>query len=132
MSIETKNKNIVKEFLTVFSEGNQEKVMEMLSESATWWIAGSMPISRTYDKKAFSELLSGVSNTMQGNIVIEPRAFTAEGNKVAVEAESFATTLEGVSYNNLYHFLFVINDNKISEVKEYLDTTHAEKVLCKS
>jgi ketosteroid isomerase-like protein len=49
---------------------------------------------------------------------------------VAVEAESFTQTKTGRTYNNLYHFLFKIRGDKISAVKEYLDTMHANTVLC--
>jgi ketosteroid isomerase-like protein len=36
----------------------------------------------------------------------------------------------GKTYQNLYHFLFVVRDGKIQSVKEYLDTMHAADVLC--
>jgi uncharacterized protein len=36
----------------------------------------------------------------------------------------------GKTYQNKYHFLFQVRDGKIQAVKEYLDTTHANDVLC--
>jgi ketosteroid isomerase-like protein len=55
---------------------------------------------------------------------------TAEGDKVAVEAESHANMKSGKTYQNKYHFLITIQDGKIQAVKEYLDTAHADDVLC--
>ena len=35
----------------------------------------------------------------------------------------------GRIYNNLYHFLFVVRDGKVLQVKEYLDTMHTNDVF---
>jgi ketosteroid isomerase-like protein/nitrite reductase/ring-hydroxylating ferredoxin subunit len=130
MSQEQSNKRVVGRFLEVFSSGAVESTMAMMTDDATWWVAGTMPISGSYDKKAFERLLAGVLEACEAPIRIEPRSYVAEGESVAVEAESFAHTRNGLTYNNLYHFLFTVRDGKIARVKEYLDTMHANTVLC--
>jgi uncharacterized protein len=130
MSREQANKSIVARFLEEFSTGAVDTTMAMMTEDATWWVAGSMPISGTYDKPAFTRLLSGVLETCTGPIRITPKSYVAEGGHVAVEAESYTQTRSGLTYNNLYHFLFTIRDGKIAGVKEYLDTMHANTILC--
>ena len=124
------NKALVREFLTRFSSGEVAGTMEMMADDATWWVAGTMPISGTYDKAQFARLLSGVLETCTGPIRITPREFTAEGDRVALEAESYTETKSGRIYNNLYHFVFKVRDGRIAGVKEYLDTMHANAVLC--
>jgi ketosteroid isomerase-like protein len=124
------NMDTVSRFLEHFSSGDVEKTMALFADDATWWVAGTMPISGTYGKAAFTKLLGGVLETCTGPIVIRPLAFTCEGERVAVEAESFAQTRKGRIYNNLYHFLFTVRDGKIAGVKEYLDTMHTNAVLC--
>jgi ketosteroid isomerase-like protein len=54
---------------------------------------------------------------------------TAEGERVAVEAESKAKLANGTLYHNRYHFLFVVRDGRIQAVKEYLDTLHVMNAL---
>jgi ketosteroid isomerase-like protein/nitrite reductase/ring-hydroxylating ferredoxin subunit len=130
LSHEQSNKRIVSRFLEVFSSGAVESTMAMMADDATWWVAGTMALSGTYDKKAFERLLAGVLQACEAPIRIEPKSYIAEGESVAVEAESFARTRNGRSYNNLYHFLFTVRDGKIARVKEYLDTMHANMVLC--
>jgi hypothetical protein len=49
-----------------------------------------------------------------------PKGITAEGDRVAVEAESYGETASGKIYNNLYHFLFEVRGGKIQAVREYL------------
>jgi hypothetical protein len=77
MSAEQMNKNIVARFLQEFSTGAVDNTMAMMTEDATWWVAGSMPISGTYDKPAFTRLLSGVLETCSGPIRITPKSFVA-------------------------------------------------------
>jgi len=124
------SKQIVTRFLELFSSGSIDETMAMMTDDATWWVAGTMPISGTYDKRAFARLLASVLDTCTGPIKITPRAFTTEGDRVALEAESFTQTRSGRTYNNLYHFVFVVSDGKIAIVKEYLDTMHANAILC--
>ena len=130
MSIEQDNKQVVTKFLQLFSSGDVAQTMAMFAEDATWWVAGTMPISGTYDKAQFTQLLSGVLETCTGPIQIKPLAFTAEGERVALEAESYTQTRNGRTYNNFYHFLFKVREGKIAGVKEFLDTMHTNAVLC--
>ena len=85
---------------------------------------------RYYDKAAFTTLLMGVADTLKGPILITPKVLTAEGGRVAVEAESLAHTNSGRTYNNRYHFLITVHDGRVTLVKEYLDTMHANAILC--
>lgn len=124
------NKQTVKRFMEVFSSGDVPATLAMMADSATWWVAGTIPLSGTYDKAAFGKLLSGVSEACKGPIRLMPKAFTAEGERVAVETESLAHLRNGRTYNNHYHFLFIVRDGKIAGVKEYLDTMHTMAILC--
>jgi uncharacterized protein len=130
MKTEEANKQVVKKFLELFSSGAVAETMAMMTDDATWWVAGTMPISGTYDKAQFTKLLSGVLDVCTGPIKITPREFTAEGDRVALEAESYTQTRSGRTYNNLYHFVFRVREGKIAGVKEYLDTMHANAILC--
>lgn len=60
---------------------------------------------------------------------VTPTGLTAEGDRVAVEAESSGETATGRTYNNQYHFLFEVRDGKIQAAREYLDTLYAKEVL---
>ncbi len=130
MSPEKTHENTVSEFLRLFSSGDVEQTMAMMTEDATWWVAGTMPISGTYDKAAFTRLLSGVLDACTGPIQITPKHYTIQGDRVALEAESYTQTRNGRTYNNLYHFLIRVRDGKVASVREYLDTMHANSVLC--
>lgn len=124
------NKRIVLGFFENFSSGNVDAALAAMADTATWWIAGNFPLSGTKTKKEFAELLKGVGSAMPEGIKITPKGITAEGDRVAVEAESYGKHVNGKVYHNQYHFLIEVRDGKIQVVREYLDTMHANDVLC--
>jgi len=128
---EARNKELVAEFMEVFSAGDVPKILSYLDESATWWVAGNLEgISGTKNKKEFGEMLAGLSGlTVSGAITLTPLAWTAEGERVAVETESYSELRNGRVYNNLYHFVFEVRDGKIRSIKEFLDTEHTRAVF---
>ncbi|GAA4678102.1 nuclear transport factor 2 family protein [Pseudonocardia yuanmonensis] len=130
-ALEEENKKVVTEFMEVFSSGDVTGILDSLTDDATWWVAGNIPgISGTKDKAGFGEMLGGIAEgTKTGAITLTPLAFTAEGERVAVETESYAELKNGRIYNNLYHFVFTVRDGKISSVKEFLDTEHTTAVF---
>ena len=123
------NKKTVTDFLETFSKGDVDGVTAMLDDSATWWVAGTMCLSGTYPKKEFLELLGGVATGCKGPIKLTPNTLTAEGDRVAVETESYSEMNNGRVYNNLYHFVFEVRDGLIRSVKEFLDTEHTRAVF---
>lgn len=130
-SIEERNKALVAEFMRVFSAGDVPKILSYLSDSATWWVGGNLEgISGTKNKTEFGEMLAGLSAlTVTGAIQLTPLAWTAGGDRVAVETESYSELRNGRVYNNLYHFAFEVRDGKIQSIKEFLDTEHTRAVF---
>jgi uncharacterized protein len=125
-----KNKKLVTDFFGNFSQGRTEQVLGSMTDSATWWVAGNFPLSGTRDKKSFGELLAGISENCEGPIRITVKGLTAEGNRVAVEAESYVKLKNGRVYKNQYHFLVEVKDGKVDRVREYLDTMHTNEIFC--
>jgi len=117
-------KATVAQFLEIFSEGNVEKTLGALTEDATWWVSGRIDgMSGSYDKDGFGKLIAGVADVYVAPLRITPISMVAEGDKVAVEADSYAELKDGRVYNPRCHFLFqVAPDGRIALVHEYLDT----------
>jgi ketosteroid isomerase-like protein len=129
MSVE-ENKRVVMGLFEAMNAGNADAVMGALADSATWWVAGNFPLSGTKTKAQFGELLAGLAPQIDGALRLTPIGVTADGERVAVEADSYAKLKNGRTYQNQYHFLFIVRDGKIQDVKEYMDTMHANQVLC--
>lgn len=123
MSIET-NKALVTRFWQAFTDGKYEEILGMLSDDATWWVAGTTALSGTYSKSEFGKLLDRIVPMAPKGLRVTPKLLTAEGDRVSVEAVSYAEFTNGRTYQNAYHFMMVIRDGKFSAVREYLDTEH--------
>lgn len=130
-TLEEQNTALVKEFMEVFSGGDVDRILSYLAPTATWWVGGDIDgISGTKNKEEFGQMLAGLSTaTVKGAIALTPTAITAQGDRVAAETESYAEMTDGKVYNNLYHFVFVIRDGLLTEIKEYLDTEHTRAVF---
>jgi len=123
------NKNIVIEFWRKFSAGDYSASLEMLSAEATWWVAGSTSLSGTYSKTEFAALLEQVAPLVPNGITVTPTILTAESDRVSVEATSYGEVTNGKTYQNIYHFMMVIANGKITTVREYLDTEHVTSIF---
>lgn len=123
------NKQLVQRFLAALSSGDLGETLGFLHEDSTWWVAGKTAVSGTYTKSEFGKLLGGIAANVDGAITLTPKAYTAEGNRVAVECESLAHFKNGRTYNNFYHFLFEVKDEQLYRIKEYLDTMHVQEVV---
>jgi uncharacterized protein len=131
MSVEA-NKQVVLSFFEHFSAGTVDAALALMADTATWWVAGhpeKFTLAGTKTKAQFAELVQGIGAAMPQGLRVTPTGITAEGERVAVEAESYGETASGKIYNNLYHFLVEVRDGKIQAVREYLDTMHAKEVL---
>jgi ketosteroid isomerase-like protein len=124
------SKKIVLGFFENLNAGGAPAALDALSDSATWWIQGNFPLSGTRTKAQFVELLGQLGAAIDGALSLRVKGVTAEGGRVAVEAESFAKMKSGKTYQNRYHFLCEVRGGKIQAVREYLDTMHANEVLC--
>ena len=126
------NKKLVLGFFEDMSAGNAEAFLGAMADNATWWVAGNpkdFPLAGTKTKAEFTKLLGGIGEVMPKGLKITPKGVTAEGNRVAVEAESYGEHASGKIYNNLYHFMVECENGKVTAVREYLDTMHANDVL---
>lgn len=126
MSIE-QNKELVREFFDRFSANDVAGALEMMADDATWWIAGKpeqLPAAGEYSKEKIARLLHNMLGQLPNGLKMTVKGMIAEGDKVALEVESYGELRNGRVYNQEYHFAVTVRGGKISGVREYLDTQH--------
>jgi len=131
MSVEA-NRRIVLDFLGHYAAGRYSSALAMLADDARWWLPGhpdEFPAAGWADKATVERRLAANLKLLPHGLEITTGAVTAEEDRVAIEAESRATLVNGRLYHNRYHFLFVLRAGRIVAVKEYLDTLHAREAL---
>ena len=121
------NKQLASEFFARFSANDIAGALDTLTDDANWWIAGKpdqLPAAGAHSKEQIASVLYGMAGRLKDGLKMTVKNLMAEGNRVAVEVESYGELQNGRVYNNEYHFLLTIRAGRISEVKEYLDTQH--------
>ena len=128
-ALEEANKKIAREFMDVLTKADAEALDRLYAEDFELWTAGSLPFS---GRKSRAEAIGNaplVLGMFPSGLEFEIVGMTAEGERVAIEAISRGTHVGGKSYANHYHFLMRVQDGKIVEFKEYMDTEHAREVF---
>ena len=127
-SVTEKNKTITKEFFEALSNGS-DKYLDFYTDESIIWTAGNNAIGGTRTKKEVEGFAQNILSAFPTGITFNIKNMTAEDERVAVEIDGEAMHASGATYNNQYHFLLRIKDGKILELKEYMDTQLAAKIL---
>lgn len=123
------NKALVCRFWEAFSASRFDDALGLLSDDARWWVAGTTDISGTYSKQEFSELVNGVAEGTENGVQVTPTLLTAEDNRVSMEATSYGLMRDGREYKNIYHFMHEVDGDRITAVREYMDTEHVTEIF---
>src|SRR5215831_8253935 len=113
------NKRLVMSFVEALSAGNVDAAKAALADDATWWLPGSLPVAGTYrGKKAiFEDFMGKAQPLFQPNSVsIQVRNVIGEGDNVAVEWIARGKTAKGKDYENYYHLMFEVRNDRIQAV----------------
>ena len=122
------NKKLVEDFFSILSSGSQD-YLDFYTEESIIWTAGENAIGGSRSKSEVVGFAKSVLDSFPDGITFNIVNLIAENDCVAAEVEGSAMHVSGKPYNNKYHFLLKIKDNKILELKEYMDTQLAAKVL---
>ena len=122
------NKKLVEDFFRIISSGSQD-YLDFYTEESIIWTAGENAIGGSRSKGEVVGFAKSILDSFPEGIAFKVVNLVAENDCVAAEVEGSAMHVSGKPYNNKYHFLLKIKDNKILELKEYMDTQLAAKVL---
>jgi ketosteroid isomerase-like protein len=120
------NKQLSLDFLAAMGTGDHAWFERHLAPDFVWihpQHPDYSPVCGSHDRTQFIALSRGLLARMPQGLRVELRGMTAEGDRVAVEAESFGQTAAG-EYNNRYHFLFQFRAGLIVLGKEYSDSAY--------
>jgi ketosteroid isomerase-like protein len=129
-SLEARNKSLARKFVDAISRADVDAIVNAYAPDGTCWTSGTLPISGTFTRDQVAAASRGVLTVFPEGLRFTIHALTAEGERVAIEAESYGKHVSGKIYNNKYHFVLRARGGKIVEWREYMDTMHANDVLC--
>jgi ketosteroid isomerase-like protein len=126
VSTET-NKELVREYWRHINDNQSSEVLNLCTDDFQFWFPGEGRGFQT--REQCQETFASIFDIFPEGLIFTLYEMTAEGDRVALEAESHGVHKSGKNYNNHYHFLFRMRDGKIAEIREYGDTAHARSVL---
>jgi ketosteroid isomerase-like protein len=123
---------VVRAYYADISQGRFAEAAERLSPDSTLWILGEghWPLGGRHDLSSLKKIHATVTQRFPDGLKLTIKDMTVDGERVAVEAESLGTRIDGKIYHNSYHYLIIVRDGLICERREYLDTIHAREMLC--
>ena len=118
------NKKLVSDTWGAVSNGDVQGFMNNLSEDVTWTFFGSHRFAGTIRGKEelVAKLFAPLGEVLDGGIKVQIDSMTAEGERVVIEARGEAKTKTGKRYDNSYCIVITVRNDKISAVREYLDS----------
>ena len=125
------SRQVAEELFARLSAGDIAGALATMTDDATWLIPGKReltPSAGSYDKRRLEKLFKAMLGQLKNGLKITVKGMTAEGERVALEAESYGELQNGRIYSQSYHFLIEFRGGRISAVREYLDTQHAHAV----
>jgi ketosteroid isomerase-like protein len=122
MSVEA-NKDVVRRYMQAVMDADIATIESLQHKDVKWWVLGVGALDRdSFNASVRSGLLSAEKR------VVTITGMTAEGDRVAYEAEGEMTFPDKV-YRNVYHNLLIIRDGLIVEGREYMDTKAVQEAF---
>jgi uncharacterized protein len=125
------NRGIAESFYQRFDANDIPGALDLMADDLSFWIAGrpeAIPSAGAHTKAEMADLFRRMTRRLKGGLRMTVKEVTAEGERVALEVESYGELLNGRVYQQEYHALMTIRDGKIASVREYMDTQHVHDV----
>jgi uncharacterized protein len=126
-----RNRATAQRFFELFSAGDIDGALALMTDDATWRIPGKKelsPIAGLYSKEKIARLFRRMLDALVSGLSMTVVSSIAEGDRIALEVTSSGDLKNGRQYRQEYHFLMELREGKICAVREYLDTQHAHDV----
>lgn len=124
---------VVLHYLAASNAGDRAAVEGLLAEEATFTLWGRLPVSgTTIGKRAIIETLMPDARALfrPGTLQLRPVHIMTDGDHVVAEVHATGISASGLTYDTRYCMVFQVRAGQIHAVREYMDTSYAETVLC--
>jgi uncharacterized protein len=125
------SRKVAEELFARLSASDVPGALALMTDDATWLAAGRrelLPAAGSYNKERLARLFNAMLGQLKNGLKMTIKGAIVEGDRVALEAESYGELKNGRIYNQHYSFVIEFREGKICAVREYLDTQHAHAV----
>ena len=128
MTVQETNKSLVRASFERWKSGTGN-AFELLAPDASWTIAGSSPLSKTYRRQEFlDQVIAPFNARMEKPLVPSVRGIWADGDMVIILFDAAATAKDGLPYRNTYTWYFRMKEGKVVDATAFFDTHHLDEL----
>lgn len=117
--------DIVNAFFAANEKGDSAAIAACFGDDAVVWTPGDHWFSGEHRPEEIPDLSASILALFPDGLRFQILGITSQGERIAVEATSEGRHIDGRTYRNAYHMLFIVRDGKIRVLKEYMDTALA-------
>ena len=123
--------NHVEAIFDYINEGENEKFFEHVADDVCWKVMGTHPLAGTYHSKQdfLVHTFVRLNKILKDGVILKVTNIIVQGNKAAVELESYSTAINGMYFNNTYCGVVKFEKDIIVEVRAYVDSALVQKVI---
>jgi ketosteroid isomerase-like protein/predicted N-acetyltransferase YhbS len=127
-----RNTRVVEQWLAALTAGDADGVCALYAPDLRYFVVGDWPLGGHFDRSYMEQNCRDVFTVFPEGLHFTPERVVAERDWVCLEMRSHGVHVSGRTYGNHYTYWFEIRDGMIVQLKEWLDTLHANDVLCGS
>lgn len=127
------NKEIISNMFAELSKGNADAFLSTLADDVNFTLIGSTKFSGVFKGKAefVEKVLAPLGAQLENGLTMHVENLIAEGDNVVLQGQGESMTKSGKAYNNTYAQVFRLENGKVQQVTEYLDTELVNEVFGK-
>ncbi|MCE3290408.1 MAG: hypothetical protein K0R83_2420 [Caulobacter sp.] len=130
----TANKQALTLAFDALAQGDGRPFVALMDDDFAWVVtgesvwAGTWAGKQTVREKLFAQLFAQFEGTYTNRAL----NMVAEGDTVVVECQGSVQTKAGPRYDNQYCYICRFEDGRLKQIREYMDTALAERVLTRA
>lgn len=131
MTAAIENSRIIANAMEGLSRGDNAAFGAAMAEDFVWRGMAHGVWGKVYRGRetARRELFAKLWSQYEGRYTNTPSSIYADGDHVIVESRGHATMKNGGTYQQFYCLVIRMEGGQMKEVREYLDTAHADSVF---
>lgn len=123
------NKATALKFFQALGAGDIATMTALMTDDIVAIMPGTAEVCGTRNREVLIAFAGALPKITKAGVAFEALSMTAEGDRVSCELQGNSVLVNGVAYNNTYHFLVFFRDGRICKLREYLDTKLADEAL---
>jgi ketosteroid isomerase-like protein len=125
------NKKLLEEIYAALAWGDSKPFVHALADDFAWIVKGENAWAGEWRGKHVvrDDLFAPLFAQFEGQYTNKASRFIAEGDTVVVECQGNVATKSGARYDNTYCIIYTLENGKLKQAVEYMDTALAERVL---